>query len=72
MLTETYGVLAGAYRGGRKSLDKLLTHATQDEGRTALCGGVNEWNLAEPVTQADADAAPTCKRCLKKDPRFQK
>jgi hypothetical protein len=57
-----HGVLAGAYRGKRANLKALLTHASADGGNTAICGGVAEGNLSDPVE----DGPPTCKRCAAK------
>lgn len=55
-----HGVLAGAYAGRNPKLENLLTHASADEGRTALCGRVKEDNLAD-----EESGAPTCARCAK-------
>lgn len=57
-----HGVLAGAYKGGRKALDKLLTHASADEGVTALCGRVAEHALCDQIEPGE----PTCKVCAGK------
>lgn len=53
-------VLAGAYRGKRKNLKALLTHASPDGGNTAACDGVAEGNLCD----VQLETPPTCKRCL--------
>jgi hypothetical protein len=55
-----HAVLAGAYRGKRKNLEALLTHASDDGGDTALCDGVKAGNLCDLVESGP----PTCKACL--------
>jgi hypothetical protein len=63
MKTTTHGVLAGAYLNrGKASLRTTLTHASADDGRTALCGGITEWSLCDEVLESP----PTCKRCARK------
>lgn len=57
--TITYhGVLAGAYKGGIRS---TLTHASVDQGITALCGKVKEDALCDWE-----EPAATCPACLRK------
>lgn len=59
-----HGVLAAAYPGkSRAKLDgPLLTHASTDEGGTALCGRVKAGHLCDVVE----DGAPTCTHCARK------
>ena len=57
-----HGVLAGAYRGRRNKLDAMLTHASDDEGWTAVCGNVAEGNLCD-VKEA---GPPSCKPCARR------
>jgi hypothetical protein len=59
-----HGVLAAAYPGKSKAkLDgSLLTHASTDEGETALCGKVKAGHLCDVVE----DGEPTCKYCARK------
>jgi hypothetical protein len=70
---KTFGLLGGAYKGGRKNLKNLLTHSAVDcgEGMT-LCGKIECCKLADEYahTEAEISAPPTCKGCLRKDPRF--
>lgn len=61
-----HGVLAGAYRGGRKSLAITLTHASADGGSTSLCGKTE--NLCDLVEEGPA----TCKACARKAGRYTK
>lgn len=44
------------------------THAVGEAGRT-LCGRVSPDGLAAPFSDERAAAAPTCSRCLLRDPR---
>lgn len=53
-----HGVLAGAYRGSRAA---LLTHASEDGGATAVCGGVLPGNLCD----VEEPEPPTCERCAR-------
>jgi len=62
-----YGLLAGAYKGGRKSLKATLTHASTDGGNTALCGKVQEYNLCPDYEVAEL-TCPACTRKLAKLP----
>lgn len=66
----TLGVLAGAYRGSSSKI--LLTHASADDGDTALCGRVRPGHLADEFSDtAGLNRRPTCPLCAKKDPRFK-
>lgn len=71
---EVRGVLAGAYKGkGRKALEQgsaatLHTHATADDGRTALCKRVGEWHLADLPEQGE----PTCLVCAKRKAKLER
>jgi hypothetical protein len=60
---ETCGVLAALYKG--KQLEKALSHSYYRYASTSLCG-IPANHLADDYSQK----RPTCKRCLKKDPRF--
>jgi hypothetical protein len=62
-----HSVLAGAYRGGRTNLKALLTHASADEGSTALCGKVKEDSLCDVV-----EDVVTCPACLRKVAKLAK
>lgn len=57
-----HGLLAGAYKGGRQSLTAMLTHASTDEGVTALCGKVK----ADSLCDMEESEPPTCPHCLRK------
>lgn len=57
-----HGVLAGAYRGNRKDLAVLLTHASADGGSTAVCGVIRPGNLCD----IKLPGPPTCKRCARR------
>jgi len=69
---ETRAVLAGAYRGGRRSLRVTLTHAVEVDAAgyevRVLCGGVGIDSLADSYSMPTGEA-PTCPRCAKKDLR---
>jgi hypothetical protein len=57
-----HDVLASRYPGGRNAkLENTLTHASVDDGRTALCNRVAADSLADI-----AHGPITCKRCLSK------
>lgn len=64
---QTRSVLAGAYKS-RKSLTSTLTHKVEvDEQGTEIrvvCGRVELDHISD-VWSGDANAAPTCPRCLK-------
>lgn len=68
---QTRAVLAGAYRGQMRS---TLTHtvAVNEDGSDAYvkykCVEVD--SLADEHA-SDPNAPPTCKKCLRRDPRFQ-
>ena len=72
MSIETRAVLAGAYRGGRRSLKVTLTHAVEVYAGCydirVLCGGVDLDSLADSGSMNTSEP-PTCPRCAKKDPR---
>lgn len=53
-------VLAGAYKGRSVSHRALLSHASIDGGRTALCRRVKEDALCDLV-EAGEPTCPTCK-----------
>jgi hypothetical protein len=57
-----HGVLAGAYKGGRMSLKATLTHASADQGSTALCGKVK----ADSLCDLEMEEPPTCPACARK------
>ncbi len=78
-----HGVLAAAYRGASRPRSasgapwlaagvepKMHTHASQDDGETALCGRVRAGHLA------DANATPgaelTCPTCLARVKRIER
>jgi hypothetical protein len=65
----TLSVLAGAY-ANRKST--LLTHTVNLDTDAVLCTRVNPDHMADiySATGDEADAAPTCKTCRARDPRF--
>lgn len=60
-----HAVLAGAYKGKRTNLKATLTHLSADGGDSALCGKVQEGNLADEYG-TDQTQPATCKACLKK------
>jgi hypothetical protein len=60
---ETCGVLAAVYKG--RQMEKALSHSYYREASTSLCG-IGAYHLADDYSQKK----PTCKRCLRKDPRF--
>jgi hypothetical protein len=53
-------VLAGAYRGKRRDLKTTLTHASLDDGDTAVCGQVQAGNLCDIV--GTELTCPACRR----------
>ena len=59
MTITIHAVLAGAYRG---DLRTTLTHASADDGRTALCKRIKEWSLCDAVEPGP----PTCPTCAKR------
>jgi len=68
---ETWGVLAGAYRGRDVSKRALLTHSVELVGGRevrVLCGRVP---LDSVTWDAHEDVPPTCPICIKRDPRFR-
>ena len=54
-------VLAGAYEGGRKKLDVMLTHYEVPGTNDALCGRVRSGGLCD----MPLGGKPTCKHCLR-------
>jgi hypothetical protein len=56
-----HGVLAGAYARDISAV-KLLRHASQDEGGTAVCKKVKEGNLCDMAEEGEA----TCPVCLER------
>lgn len=75
-MIKTLGLLAGAYKGKRASLQVTLTHSFDVDGNwettTTLCGSIKGESVCDEGAYSDEQmaAAPTCQRCLKKDPRF--
>lgn len=72
MRFETREVLAGAYRGSRRSLVATRTHDVEldDAGREVRvsCGRVQLDHLADRFAvwdESELTAAPTCPRCFK-------
>lgn len=53
-----HGVLAGAYRGKGADLRNLLTHASLDDGSTAICRKVKTDALAD--AEESEVTCPTC------------
>lgn len=74
---QTRWMLAGAYKGGRQDLKHLLTHsvevdANECEAELTLCGRIKGERLADVMAdEAGNDKPPTCKTCLRRDPRFR-
>jgi hypothetical protein len=70
MKVRSGGVLAALYKGGllsRNARNKSFLHHAYKEGEeVTLCGKIKVEHLADN----DLDAPPTCKTCLKRDPRF--
>lgn len=62
MTITVHEVLAGAYRGKDIRERALLTHASIDDGVTALCRNVKRHALCDEVVAGP----PTCERCLKR------
>jgi hypothetical protein len=67
----TLPVLAGAYRK-KLSATALLTHTVNLATGAVLCTRVNPDHMADEYahTEEEAAAAPTCKQCRARDPRF--
>lgn len=67
----TLAVLAGMYKGKRRSLKDTLTH-TVDLSKSSTVALCNQPNMADEYSSTSAEKAlpPECKKCLKKDPRF--
>lgn len=63
---EVREVLAAAYVGRRRALDKTLLHAIVvrgDRDVAVLCRGVRLENLADAGSVENVNAEPTCERC---------
>ena len=60
------GVLAGAYRGGRRSLAATLTHAAPADGGWSLCERITEDNLVDRYGGQPAGSVPTCATCARR------
>lgn len=70
-MIQTREVLAAAYRGKRLTLASTRTHAFDTRTGVVLCrGSVQAKHLADEAC-GDVHAAPTCPRCLRRDPRQQ-
>lgn len=75
MNVVTREVLADAYKGKRRSLDALLTHAVErdDDERLVrvLCDRVELDSIADggSLDEADWHKPPTCPVCARRDPR---
>jgi len=61
MLT-VHAVLAGCYKGGRKSLKAMLTHYAVPGTNDALCGKVRPGGLCD----LEESGSPTCPACVRK------
>jgi hypothetical protein len=59
---ETREVLAGAYKGGRASLARMLTHYAVPGTDTALCGRLKPDALCDRAVAGP----PTCPVCVKR------
>lgn len=73
MTYKTVQVLGGAYRGGRASLAKMLTHTgvgdgNFDEPDAILCKRIPPSHAT--AWAGDSSEPPTCPVCLRRDPRF--
>jgi hypothetical protein len=71
---ETREVLASAYLSGRRS-HTYLTHSVVADDRgneiRVLCNRVNLMRVADHLSNpAGLNEPPTCKMCLRRDPRF--
>ncbi len=64
---STRGILAAVYRASDPR--SMLTHSYDEKQRVVLCGRVQVDSLTD-AGGGDDKAAPTCKTCLKRDPRF--
>lgn len=71
MLIETVGLLAGAYN--KQTEKNQLRHSVADYADTTLCGKIKAEKLADNCAYSEEElkSPPSCKACLKKDPRFQ-
>ncbi|UOF80409.1 hypothetical protein [Caudoviricetes sp.] len=70
----TRQILAGAYRGKRANLTVLLTHTYDEVSGETLCRKVDGDNIVDEFGHTAEELAdkPTCKCCLRRDPRFAK
>jgi hypothetical protein len=75
----TLGLLAAAYRGGRANLKNMRTHSvgyknndiSDWDGNKTLCGLVPLDHMADVNSSPEGiHEKPTCKKCLRYDPRF--
>jgi hypothetical protein len=68
---ETRWVLAGAYPVSASA--SLLTHTLDTRVGAPLCGRVRPESLADAGANdpGEGEAQPTCKTCLRRDPRFK-
>lgn len=60
--TTTHDVLAGAYKGKDIEERPCHSHASEDQGETAICGRVAEGHLCDVVIEGP----PTCPLCLRR------
>ncbi len=70
---QTRGVLAGCYRGKAAKYESVLTHTADTHVRygQAICGKLKGDLADEYSNPAGLNEPPTCKACLKKDPRWK-
>jgi hypothetical protein len=68
---QTRQLLAGAYKASDPR--SMLTHSYVEKLDKVLCGKVMADHIADEYSGSRADLAkpPTCKTCLKRDPRFK-
>lgn len=66
---ETRALLAGSYKGYHRQENAFLTHTMDLASGKFLCRGPKPENAADAGAD-DPKAAPTCQKCLQKDPRF--
>ena len=63
---ETRGVLAGAY----VKLENMLTHTVSVSDEMPLCSRVDPDHIGDSYA-SDPNEKPTCKTCLRRDPRWK-
>jgi hypothetical protein len=73
----TLEVLAGAYSGRRPTREQMLFHSIDrkfDNGGegVSLCGRIRADHLVDSNGMENVGIPPTCKPCLRRDPRFKK